>query len=77
MLVRTAGFRQGGVTDGDCAPRGAAKTIRRAPLRLAFISPAVAEAIASGGARLGINLQMLMDGRCALPLDWQDQQAML
>ena len=46
-------------------------------LRLAFISPMVAEAIASGSASVGINLQMLMDGRCALPLNWQDQQAML
>jgi hypothetical protein len=46
-------------------------------VRLAFISPAVARAIASGGVRLGINLQMLTDGRCALPLNSQDQQAML
>ncbi|HKM53126.1 MAG TPA: hypothetical protein VJY33_06910 [Isosphaeraceae bacterium] len=45
--------------------------------RLAFASPVVAEAVAEGRAPTGINLQMLMDGRFALPLDWKDQQLML
>jgi hypothetical protein len=45
--------------------------------RLAFVSPAVAEAVAAGRAPAGINLQMLMDGRQALPLDWKDQQPIL
>jgi hypothetical protein len=45
-------------------------------IRLDFILPAVAEAITRVGP-LGINLQMLMDGRCAVPFNWQDQQAML
>jgi len=42
--------------------------------RLAFVAPVVAEAVAAGRAPAGINLQMLMDGREALPLDWNDQQ---
>ena len=45
--------------------------------RLAFISPMVAEAVAAGRAPAGINLQILMDGRLALPPDWKDQQLML
>ena len=42
--------------------------------KLAFVSPAFADAIAQGNARLGTNLQMLMDGRVALPLSWNDQE---
>jgi hypothetical protein len=45
--------------------------------RLAFVSPVAAEAVAAGRAPAGINLQMLMDGRQALPLDWKDQQLTL
>ncbi len=45
--------------------------------KLAFVSPMVAEAVAAGRAPVGINLQMLMDGRLALPPDWTDQQLML
>jgi hypothetical protein len=45
--------------------------------KLAFVSPVVAEAVAAGRAPAGINLQMLMDGRLALPPDWKDQQLML
>jgi len=45
--------------------------------RLAFVSPAVAEAVAAGRASAVINLQMLMDGRQPLPLDWKDQQLTL
>jgi hypothetical protein len=45
--------------------------------RLAFVSPVVAEAVAAGHAPAAINLQMLVDGRLALPLDWKDQQLML
>jgi site-specific DNA recombinase len=45
--------------------------------RLAFVSPVVAEAVAAGCAPGGINLQMLVDGRFALPLDWKDQQLIL
>jgi len=45
--------------------------------RLAFVSPMIAEAVAAGRAPAGINLQMLMDGRLALPLDWNDHQLML
>jgi hypothetical protein len=37
----------------------------------------IAEAVAAGRAPAGFNLQMLMDGRLALPLDWKDQQLML
>jgi hypothetical protein len=37
----------------------------------------VAEAVAAGRAPAGINLQILMDGRLALPPDWKDQQLLL
>jgi site-specific DNA recombinase len=42
--------------------------------KLAFVSPAFVEAIAEGNIPLRINLQMLMDGRTALPLSWADQE---
>jgi site-specific DNA recombinase len=42
--------------------------------KLAFVSPAFVDAIAEGNATPGINLQMLMDGRVALPLCWNDQE---
>jgi ParB-like chromosome segregation protein Spo0J len=45
--------------------------------RLAFVSPVIAEAVAAGQTPAGINLQMVMDGRLALPLDWNDQQLSL
>jgi hypothetical protein len=42
--------------------------------KLAFISPAFIQAIAEGEASLETNLQMLMDGRIALPSNWSDQE---
>ena len=45
--------------------------------RLAFVSPVVAVAVAAGRAPAAINLQILMDGRQALPVDWKDQQLTL
>jgi ParB-like chromosome segregation protein Spo0J len=42
--------------------------------KLAFVAPAVVDSIAEGSAPLGANLQMLMDGRVALPLSWNDQE---
>jgi hypothetical protein len=42
--------------------------------KLAFVSPAFAEAIAEGAASNSTNLQMLMDGRADLPLSWLDQE---
>ena len=42
--------------------------------KLAFISPAFTEAIAEGNVPPWTNLQMLMDGRLALPLCWNDQE---
>jgi site-specific DNA recombinase len=45
--------------------------------RLAFISPKIADGIVGGRAPVEISLQMLMDGRLALPLDWRDQQLTL
>jgi ParB-like chromosome segregation protein Spo0J len=41
--------------------------------KLAFVSPAFVEAIAEGEVSSETNLQMLMDGRIALPLGWNDQ----
>jgi site-specific DNA recombinase len=45
--------------------------------KLAFVSPAFVDAIAAGEAVPGTNLQMLMDGRIALPLCWDDQEQLL
>jgi len=42
--------------------------------KLAFVSPAFVEAIAVGEVFSETNLQMLMDGRVALPLGWNDQE---
>jgi site-specific DNA recombinase len=42
--------------------------------KLAFISPALIEAIAEGEVAAEINLQMLMDGRLELPVDWIAQK---
>lgn len=42
--------------------------------KLAFVAPAVAEAVAEGRALAGINLQMLLDGRLALPNCWAEQE---
>lgn len=44
--------------------------------RLAFVST-IAEAFAAGRAPAEVNLQKLMDGRQALPLDWKDQQQLM
>jgi site-specific DNA recombinase len=42
--------------------------------KLAFTSPAFIESIAEGEISLKTNLQMLMDGRIALPSSWDDQK---
>jgi DNA invertase Pin-like site-specific DNA recombinase len=42
--------------------------------KLAFVSAAFVEAIAEGEVSPEINLQMLMDGRLAVPLSWNDQE---
>ena len=42
--------------------------------KLAFVSPAFAEAIAEGEMPTATNLQMLMDGRVTLPLSWRAQE---
>jgi site-specific DNA recombinase len=44
--------------------------------KLAFIAPAISEAIAEGRTPIGINLQMLMDGRLELAPCWSEQQRM-
>jgi len=44
--------------------------------KLAFVAPPIAEAIAAGRAPIGINLQMLMDGRLKLGPCWSEQQQM-
>jgi hypothetical protein len=43
-------------------------------IRLAFVSPAFAQAIAEGALPTSTNLQMLMDGRVDLPHSWNDQE---
>jgi hypothetical protein len=42
--------------------------------KLAFVSPSLADAIAEGNLPPATNLQMLMDGRVALPTSWNDQE---
>ena len=41
--------------------------------KLAFVSPAFAEAVTEGAAPNSTSLQMLMNGRVDLPLSWNDQ----
>jgi site-specific DNA recombinase len=38
--------------------------------RLAFVAPCLVEAVAAGRAPVDLNLQMLMDGRLDIALDW-------
>jgi site-specific DNA recombinase len=42
--------------------------------KLAFVSPRFVDALAEGGASIATNLQMLMDGRLAIPVGWGDQE---
>jgi site-specific DNA recombinase len=42
--------------------------------KLAFIAPSIAEAVVEGRAPIGVNLQMLMDGRLELAPCWSEQQ---
>ena len=59
----------------DIARReGLAKRYVTRLTKLAFISPAFVEAVAEGRVSAETNLQMLMDGRFALPLCWGDQE---
>jgi hypothetical protein len=44
--------------------------------KLAFVAPVIAEAMAAGRIPVGVNLQMLMDGRLELALCWSEQQRM-
>jgi hypothetical protein len=45
--------------------------------KLAFVSPKFVEAVAEGFASPETNLQMLIDGRIALPFSWNDQGHLL
>ena len=45
--------------------------------KLAFIAPSLAEAIAAGRGPIGVNLQMLMDGRLEVAPCWSEQQRRL
>jgi hypothetical protein len=45
--------------------------------KLAFVAPPIVEAIAAGRTPIGLNLQMLMDGRVELAPCWFEQQRML
>ena len=42
--------------------------------KLAFVAPTAAEAVVDGRPLASINLQMLMDGRLALPNCWAEQE---
>ena len=53
---------------------GLAKRYVTRLMKLAFISPAFVEAIAEGRPSVASNLQMLMDGRIALPLTWDGKE---
>jgi len=54
--------------------QGLAKRYVTRLTKLAFVSPTLADAIAEGRAPAEFNLQMLMDGRVELPLDWTAQK---
>ena len=45
--------------------------------RLAFVAPAIVDAVAEGRAPASLNLQMLMDTRVKLPMEWTDQERVL
>jgi len=45
--------------------------------KLAFISPEVVQSTAMGESKITANLQMLMDSRIVLALDWKDQEELL
>jgi hypothetical protein len=45
--------------------------------RLAFVAPAIVDAVAEGPAPASLNLQMLMDTRVKLPMEWMDQERVL
>ena len=62
-------------TDQDALQALAKRYVTRLT-KLAFISPAFVDAIVEGSASIETNLQMLMDGRIALPLTRNDQQAL-
>jgi hypothetical protein len=42
--------------------------------RLAFVAPAVVNAVVEGRAPAGLTLQMLLDARATLPSDWYEQE---
>jgi len=42
--------------------------------KLAFVSPEFVDAIVGGNVPFETNLQMLMDGRIALPVSWNEQE---
>ena len=42
--------------------------------KLAFVSPTFLESIAAGKVPAAISLQMVMDGRIALPIGWEGQE---
>ena len=44
--------------------------------KLAFIAPSIAEAVVEGRAPIGVNQQMLIDGRLELAPCWTEQQRM-
>ena len=51
--------------------------VQQALTKLAFIAPSIVEAILEGRAPAALSLQMLMDNRVSLPLDWKDQERLL
>jgi hypothetical protein len=44
--------------------------------KLAFVAPSIVEAVVEGRSPIGVNLQMLMDGRLELAPCWSEQQRM-
>ena len=73
-MVRGIGVWPRPFAGRDRAPRGLAKRYVTRLTKLAFVSPAFVDAIAEGKVPNETNLQMLMDGRVALPLSWNDQE---
>jgi hypothetical protein len=71
-MVRGIGLRRVQSLVEIARREGLAKRYVTRLMNLAFVSPAFVDAVAEGSAPLATNLQMLMDGRIALPPDWSD-----
>jgi hypothetical protein len=73
-MVRGIGFWPCPFAGRIARREGLAKRYVTRLTKLAFVSPAFVESIAAGQVPTAISLQMLMDGRIALPIGWEGQE---